>query len=125
MAYTTVLIQAVLHYAARYLGIDHGLQRAFAAFVWDRDHSRCRWCGRRVIRSLDRVDTRGEVHHIHGRLGRLKFEPRAALLLCGTCHDKLTGRVNEKWKVMGTRYWTLDGATVIDATVPVDFVRIA
>jgi hypothetical protein len=25
MAYTTVLIQAVLHYAARYLGIDHGL----------------------------------------------------------------------------------------------------
>jgi hypothetical protein len=45
----------------------------------------------------------GEVHHGFGRLGVLRHEIRAALLLCATCHELLTGKVAEKWIIVPTK----------------------
>lgn len=43
--------------------------RAFRKDVWDRDHGCCRWCGCRVTKTIEHVADRGEVHHLHGKLG--------------------------------------------------------
>ncbi len=71
-------------------------EKAFKASVWRRDRNRCRCCGRKVDKVLGRVPERGEVHHIHGRTGDLRFEDKAACLLCLTCHERVTGRVNAR-----------------------------
>ena len=99
--------------------------RQFKAIVWKRDKALCRCCGRKVIKTLARVAERGEVHHCHGRIGVFKFEDRASLLLCLTCHEKVTGRVNERLAIEPTATFLLDGFTVTDCRQPVRFVRVA
>src|SRR4051812_4955127 len=64
--------------------------KQFKLEVWKRDGYRCRCCGRDVIRTIARVPERGEIHHMHGRGGDLRFESRAAVLLCATCHERVT-----------------------------------
>lgn len=100
-------------------------ERAFKAEVWLRDKSHCRCCGRKVVKGLiKRVPERGEVNHIHGRLGDLRFEAKAAILLCMTCHEKFTGRVNERWIIEATKTFTMNGKQYTDARKPVTFKRI-
>lgn len=99
--------------------------RVFKREIWARDLGCCRKCGRKVIKTLARVPERGETHHLHGRTGDLRFEVKCALLACCSCHEQLTGRVNEKWIAVGTRFWTLNGERVIDARFPVHFKRVA
>lgn len=99
--------------------------REFRGEVWTRDKSRCRKCGRKVVKAMGRIAERGEVHHLHGRLGDLRFEAKAALLLCLECHEQVTGRIAEKWIAIGTKFWKLHGERVIDATAPVKFKRVA
>ena len=100
--------------------------RDFRKAVWQRDGYECRWCGCPVQRSLGRTAERGEVHHIHGRLGILRWEVKAALLLCCECHEKVTGRVNERWRIVGDKTFTAaDGHKYTDATHGVTFERIA
>lgn len=98
---------------------------AFKLDVWKRDKSRCRCCLRKVIKQLARVPERGDVHHLHGRIGDLQFEAKAALLVCCECHEKLTGRVAEKWVAIGTKFWLLHGQRLIDARRPVLFKKVA
>lgn len=68
--------------------------RAGASFreaVRTRDGYRCRLCGRRVRRTLDVLaDDAAHVHHIRGRnvAPEDRFNPNAALTLCGKCHRK-------------------------------------
>jgi hypothetical protein len=93
--------------------------------VWKRDDSKCRWCGRTVRRVLMRIPSRGEVHHIHGRVGDLEFETKCAILACLICHEKLTGKVNERWKVVSTHFWVRNNEALIDARYPVRFERVA
>lgn len=100
-------------------------ERAFKRAVWAADCGCCRKCGRAVIKTLALVPTRGEVHHLHGRRGDLRFESKAAILVCSECHEKLTGRVNERWIAVGTTFWELKGATLIDARAPITFQRAA
>lgn len=100
-------------------------EKAFKAEVWSRDKSHCRWCERKVQKIVGRVPERGEVHHLHGRLGDLRWETRCAILVCLTCHEKLTGRVAEKWIAIGTKFWMLKGIPVIDAREPIKFQRAA
>jgi len=95
---------------------------AFRRAVWARDRHHCRQCGRKVIRTLKRQVDRGEVHHLHGRLGALRYEPKAAILTCLNCHELLTGRVNERWRVIGSATFG-DGWT--DATGELRFEQIA
>lgn len=99
--------------------------KAFKASVWHRDRKRCRWCGRKVEKVLGRVPERGEVHHIHGRGGDLRFEPNTALLLCLLDHERVTGRLNEKWIIVPTQTVTIHGQRYTDARHPVTFKRVA
>ncbi len=101
-------------------------EKAFRAEVWTRDKSRCRKCGRKVVKAITRIPERGEIHHLHGRLGDLRFEAKAALLLCLTDHELVTGKVNERWVTQATKTWTLrNGEVVTDARAKVKFVRAA
>ncbi len=105
-------------------------ERDFKMAVWLRDGAKCRHCGRKVIKSVERIPNRGEVHHIHGRHGGLRFEVRAAILLCLEDHERCTGRVAEKWLIRSGKRFQLtwhgcDFGPYIDATYPVSFKRVA
>jgi hypothetical protein len=96
----------------------------FKKTVRDRDRMRCRRCGRKVKVCTERDPLRAEVHHIHGRLGNLRHEDRCAILTCASCHEKVTGKVNERWIVVGTKFLAIDGVERVDARAPVRFERI-
>lgn len=100
-------------------------EKTFRADVWRRDKDRCRCCGRKVVKTLSRVPERGEVHHLHGRVGDLRFEVRAAILACLTCHEKLTGKVNEHRLVaIPSKTFTIRQGAFTDARHPVTFKRL-
>lgn len=100
-------------------------EKAFKASVWHRDRKRCRCCGRKVVQVMGRVPERGEVYHIHGRGGDLRFEPNTAILLCLLDHERVTGRLNEKWVIEPTKTLTIRGQVYTDARHTVKFVRVA
>lgn len=101
-------------------------EKDFRDDVWRRDRSHCRCCGRKVIRSMARVPERGEVNHIHGRTGDLRFEVRSAILLCLTCHERFTGRVNKhRLRIIASKTFTIRQGTFTDATFPVTFEAAA
>lgn len=103
--------------------------KAFRADVFKLDKGKCRCCGRKVERVMERVAKRAEVHHVHGRRGSLRFEVRAALLLCLQCHEKCTGKVQEKCVIVATVTFDLqmkDGLhTFTNAREKVTFQRVA
>lgn len=101
-------------------------EKAFKDEVWDRDKRRCRCCRRKVERVMGRVPERGEVHHCHGRSGDLRFEARAAILVCLLCHEKLTGRVNQhQLTAIATKTFTTRQGTFTDARAPIVFKEAA
>ena len=101
-------------------------EKAFRGKVWFRDRNRCRCCGRKVVKTLARVPERGEVHHIHGRTGDLRYEDRAALLLCLLHHERVTGRVNQhRLVVVASKTFTTRQGTFTDAREPVTFQETA
>lgn len=100
-------------------------ERQFKNDVWKRDLYRCRCCEKPVIRAIGRIPNRGEVHHIHGRGGDLRFEARAAVLLCLVCHERVTGRVNDRLVVVGSKVFTMRGEQYIDARAPLTFKKVA
>ncbi len=99
------------------------LQHAFLTMVWTRDHGRCRKCDREVKKCLERIPRRGEVHHVHGKIGAFKYEDRCALLLCCACREQLTGRVAARWQIAWTKSLRFNGRRCIDARAPVTFIR--
>lgn len=97
-------------------------EKEFKAAVWLRDQSHCRCCGRKVLRVLGRVAERGEVNHIHGRTGDLRFEVKAAILMCLTCHERFTGKVNQhRLQIIASQTFTIRQGTFTDATYTVQF----
>lgn len=106
-------------------------EQTFKKAVWGRDKNRCRWCGRKVVKTIERVPERGEVHHLHGRAGTLRFKERAAILLCLEHHELVTGKVNERWTVASaTKTGTFvvvdkrGPITCIDARKKLNFTKI-
>jgi 5-methylcytosine-specific restriction endonuclease McrA len=100
-------------------------EATFRGEVWTRDLHHCRSCGRKVIKTLARVHERGEVNHIHGRTGDLRYEVRAAVLMCLTCHERFTGRVNQhRLVIIASETFTTRQGTFTDATFPVQFKEI-
>lgn len=98
----------------------------FKRQVRERDHHHCRCCGRAVIYCITRVPERGEVNHIHGRVGDLLFEVRAAILLCLICHERFTGKAfAHKLLILPTATFTIRQGTFTDATYPVTFREAA
>lgn len=101
-------------------------EKKFKGDVWVRDKKRCRCCGRKVVKTIERVPERGEVNHLHGRTGDLRFEVRAAALMCLTCHERFTGRVGGyKLIVVASKTFTIRQGTFTDATFPIKFERVA
>lgn len=99
-------------------------EKQFKGEVWKRDKNHCRCCGRKVEKLLGRVAKRGEVNHLHGRTGDLRFEVRAACLLCLKCHERYTGRVGgDKLLIVATQTFTIRQGTFTDATFPISFVK--
>lgn len=97
-------------------------EKTFRGEVWKRDKDHCRSCERKVIKTLARVPERGEVNHIHGRTGDLRYEVRAALLMCLQCHERFTGKVNEhRLTIHASQTFTTRQGTFTDATYPVRF----
>lgn len=99
-------------------------EKAFRKAVIARDGYFCRKCGRKVIQTLARVPERLEVHHVHGRRGDLRHEDRCALVVCATCHEQLTGKVNEKVIVIATQTVQIRERAYTDARFPVVFKRV-
>lgn len=99
--------------------------KTFRAEVFKRDKGHCRCCGRKVVKTISRVPARAEIHHIHGRRGDLRHEVRAALLLDAECHEKVTGKVNEKLVIVASHTFHIRGQIYTDATFPVKFERVA
>lgn len=101
-------------------------EATFKAAVWFRDQHHCRCCLRKVIKTLARVPERGEVNHIHGRTGDLRFEVRAAILMCLKCHEQFTGRVNaHRLVIIASQTFTIRDHVYTDATFPVVFKEVA
>lgn len=101
-------------------------EKQFKAEVWKRDQSHCRCCGRKVQKMLGRVPERGEVNHIHGRTGDLRFDPRAAILLCLACHERFTGRVNQhRLTIIATKTFETRQGVFTDARFPVVFKELS
>ncbi len=101
-------------------------EKTFRAEVWKRDTNHCRCCLRKVKKVLGRVPERGEVNHIHGRTGDLRFEVRAACLMCLQCHERFTGKVNtHRLRIVASATFTTRQGTFTDATYPVKFEDVA
>lgn len=97
-------------------------EKDFKKEVWSRDKNRCRCCKRKVQKIMGRVPERGEVHHIHGRVGDLRFESKSALLLCLSCHELVTGKVNQhRLTIVASKTFTMRQGTFTDARHPVTF----
>ena len=100
-------------------------EKDFRKAVWERDKYHCRCCLRTVQKILGRVPERGEVNHIHGRVGDLRFEVRAAILMCLVCHERFTGKVNQhRLQIIPSKTFTIRQGTFTDATHPVVFSEL-
>lgn len=103
--------------------------QSFRADVFKLDKGQCRCCGRKVQRTLGRVPKRAEVHHVHGRRGALRYEVRAALLLCLTCHERCTGKVADKLVIVASVTFTLTMKSGVETFTntrhPVSFRKVA
>jgi hypothetical protein len=95
--------------------------------VWKRDGGKCRWCGREVVKTIELINERGECHHVSGRVVKaIRWDRRNGILLCaGPCHERLTGKVNEKFLIHSKHTFQVDGINYINADRPVRFQRVA
>lgn len=100
-------------------------EKVFRKAVYDRDGAICRCCGRKVVRTLKRAPERLEIHHIHGRCGDLRLEDKAALVLCLQCHERVTGRVNDRLAIVPTKTFLFKGRELTDARALVYFKKVA
>jgi hypothetical protein len=91
-----------------------------------RDGDECRWCHRKLVDCLDRLPERRECHHVSGKVVRaIRWDRRNGLTLCGSCHDRVTGKVAEKFLIHSRHTFTVDGIQYINADKPVRFKRVA
>lgn len=101
------------------------LEQKWKAEVWKRDGGKCRWCGREVRKCLELIADRGEVHHVSGRVVReIRWDRRNGLLLCATDHERVTGKVGERFLIHSKYTFTVDEIAYINADRPVKFQRV-
>ncbi len=82
-----------------------------------RDGMKCRFCGVRVVRTLELDPKRAEHHHIARRAKEkaLLTDPRNVVLVCLACHQKLTkhltqiiGRAVDMFEHAGKKFLSAD-----------------
>lgn len=101
-------------------------EKVWRAAVWARDKGCCRWCRRKVVKTISLVPGRAESHHVSGRVVRaIRWLRKNGILLCLECHQKVTGKVAEKWKLVAKKTFVVDGVAYADADHPVTFQRAA
>lgn len=116
----TRLERAIAKKAARML--DERLLRKWALDVKHRDAWKDRKTGRRVRRSLELAPDRAEAHHLENRENKVtRYDVRNGATLSYETHDQVERGI---YRIEGTVFFTgADGATYIDATFPIVFVR--
>jgi hypothetical protein len=93
--------------------------------IWKRDEGKCRWCHRVCRQCLDLAPDRGECHHVSGRVVReIRWDRRNGLLLCAACHERVTGKVAERFLIHSRYTFTVDGIAYINADRSLHFKRI-
>lgn len=96
------------------------------AEVWKLDKSCCRWCRRKVERVLALVPERAEFHHVSGRIVKaIRWDIRNLLLLCASCHERITGKVAERFLIHSKHLFIVDGIKYINARKPLHYQRVA
>jgi len=105
---------------------DEGkLERAWKREVFKRDGGCCRWCKRKVRKCLDLVPERAECHHLAGRVVvAIRWLRANGLLLCRSCHERVTGKVAEKFVIIASKTYTVDGVAYPNGDKKVSFKRI-
>jgi hypothetical protein len=99
---------------------------AWRSDVFRLDGFRCRHCGRRVVRSLERKPNRAEANHVAGRADRaVRYDVRNGITLCLQCHRRVTGTVADKLRIVGTVFFWLGGRRYINARERVEFKKAA
>lgn len=96
--------------------------------VFDRDERKCRCCGLKVLRLQIKIlhPRRAEAHHVAGRDDQaVRYDVRNGLTLCLKCHERVTGVVNDKLRIVGTVWFIKGGQRYINAQFPVTFVKVA
>lgn len=97
-------------------------EKQWKADVWARDKGKCRKTGIKLLKTLRLDPKRGERHHIAGRADRrVRWDPRAAILVSLEVHQQLT---QHKLRIVGTKFFEVDGKRYIDATYPVLFEAV-
>lgn len=100
-------------------------ETAWKRSVWLRDGGQCRWCGRAVRKCLDLVADRGECHHVNGRVvAAIRWDRRNGILLCASDHERLTGKVAERFLLYSRHTFTIDGIQYLNADKPVFYKRV-
>jgi len=117
---STRLSRAIAKKAARLLDLQQ--LRAWSFAVKDRDQWKDRKTGVKV-RSTRQLDPlRAEAHHIVSRDDKaVRTDVRNGLCLSFATHDAVT---RGQYRIEGTVFFKKGGATYIDATFPVIFVRL-
>ena len=101
-------------------------EAAWKTAIWKRDGGQCRWCRRECVRRRDLAPERGDCHHVSGRVVReIRWDQRNGILLCASCHERITGKVAEKSVIESRHTFTVDQIAYINADKAVRFVRIA
>lgn len=92
------------------------------AEVRDRDEGKCRCCDMKTIKTISLHPRRGEANHVAGRDDRaVRYDTRNGIHLCLRCHERCTGKVNDKLKIVGTAWFTKAGTRYINADHKVTF----
>jgi hypothetical protein len=105
---------------------EHKEEAAWKKSIWKRDGGKCRWCKRVCRQRLDLAPDRGECHHVSGRVVReIRWDRRNGLLLCATCHERITGKVSEKFLIHSKHTYAVDGVQYINADKAVRYQRVA
>src|ERR1051325_611026 len=100
-------------------------ERALAKWrnrVYALDKNICRCCGCTVKRSMKLLPDRAEAHHVEGREdAAVRYDVRNGLTLSHRDHTRVTGMVNDKLRIVGTKFFTIAGKRYINAREPVIF----
>lgn len=105
---------------------DAKAEAKWKAKIWTRDRGECRWCHRNVVKTLTLQPDQGHCHHVSGKVVKaIRWLVKNGLLLCRSCHEKLTGMVNERHLLVPSQTFEIDGVAYADADFPVDFKRVA
>lgn len=111
---------------AEKLTADDKAEKACKAAVWKLDKGCCRWCQRKVERKMDLLPDRAEFHHVNGRVViAIRWDIRNLALFCRACHEKLTGKVNERFLIASNKFFSVARVQYINARKPFTYKKVA